>query len=284
MESYSILMSVYNKEKPEHFQQAISSMVNQTVPSDDFVIVCDGPLSDGLNQVLDEALHKYPNLFQIIRLENNVGIGAAANIGLQYCKNDLIAKMDSDDVASPRRCELQLSAFADCPQLTILGGFLAEFEEDPLNPFSIREVPLDNENIRSFARRRQPFNNVTVMYRKGAVIKVGGYRKMDRNEDFDLYIRLLHAGYYAKNLPDILTYARTDRTAMKRRATWRTLKGCVRSRWSSMRIGYCSFMDFLICAMGQFAVWICPVEAQAWIYQKFLRKNVDVQGREEVSK
>lgn len=277
MENYSILMSVYNREKPEYLQRAIDSMLRQTVLTDDFVIVCDGPLSDDLNQVIDEAIHKFPNLFQIVRLEKNVGIGAAANIGLQYCKNDLIAKMDSDDVASLRRCELQLATFADCPHLTILGGYLAEFENDPSEPFSIREVPLDNENIRSFARRRQPFNNVTVMYRKKAVMQVGGYRKMDRNEDFDLYIRLLHAGYYARNLSDILTYARTDISSMKRRASWRTLKGCVRSRWNSMRIGYCSFLDFLMCAVGQFAVWICPVSVQEWIYRRFLRKNVEKQ-------
>lgn len=274
MESYSVLMTVYEKEEPEHFQLAIDSMVRQTVMTNDFVIVCDGPLTKELDEVIDKALHKFPDLFQIIRLKKNVGIGAATNIGLQHCKNDLIAKMDADDMAALQRCELQLKAFATCPQLTILGGYLAEFDCDPKEPYAIREVPLKNEDIRKFARRRQPFNNVTVMYRKDAVLKVGGYRPMGRNEDFDLYIRLLHAGYYAMNLAEILTSARTDRTAMIRRASWPTLKGCAKSRWYSMRMGYCSILDFLVCVGGQFAVWICPVCIQEWFYQKFLRKVV----------
>lgn len=275
MESYSVLMTVYEKEKPEYFQQAIDSMVKQTVMTNDFVIVCDGPLTEELNQVIDEVVHKFPDLFQIVRLEKNVGIGAATNIGLQYCKNDLIAKMDADDVAALQRCELQLEMFATYPSLAVLGGYLAEFDCDPEKPYAIREVPLGNEDIRKFARRRQPFNNVTVMYRKNAVLKVGGYRPMGRNEDFDLYIRLLHAGYYAMNVSEILTSARTDRTAMMRRASWQTLKGCAKSRWNSMRMGYCSMLDFLVCVGGQFAVWICPVCVQGWIYHKFLRKGVN---------
>ena len=216
MENYSVLMTVYEKEKPEYFQQAIDSMMDQTVMTDDFVIVCDGPLTKELELVIDKSVHKHPDIFQIVRLEKNVGIGAATNIGLQYCKNDLIAKMDADDVAVLQRCELQLATFADCPQLAVRGGYLAEFDHDPNEPYAIREVPLENEDIRKFARRRQPFNNVTVMYRKSAVLKVGGYRPMGRNEDFDLYIRLLHADYYARNIPGILTNARTDRTAMRR--------------------------------------------------------------------
>ena len=275
MENYSVLMTVYEKEKPEYFQQAIDSMMDQTVMTDDFVIVCDGPLTKELELVIDKSVHKHPDIFQIVRLEKNVGIGAATNIGLQYCKNDLIAKMDADDVAVLQRCELQLAMFADCPQLAVLGGYLAEFDHDPNEPYAIREVPLENEDIRKFARRRQPFNNVTVMYRKSAVLKVGGYRPMGRNEDFDLYIRLLHADYYARNIPGILTNARTDRTAMRRRASWQTLKGCAKSRWNSLRTGYCSIVDFLVCVGGQFVVWICPVSVQEWIYQKFLRKSAD---------
>lgn len=275
MENYSVLMTVYKKEEAGFFRQAIDSMVNQTVMSNDFVVVCDGPLTKELDQVIDDSVHKYPNLFRIVRLEKNVGIGAATNIGLQYCKNDLIAKMDADDVAVSQRCELQLAAFDANPQLAVLGGYLAEFDHTPEEPYAIREVPLANNDIRKFARRRQPFNNVTVMYRKSVVLKVGGYRSLERNEDFDLYIRLLHADYYAMNLPRVLTSARADRSAMMRRASWRTMKGCAKSRWNSMRIGYCSILDFLVCVCGQFAVWICPVCIQNLIYRKFLRKGIE---------
>ena len=112
MEAYSILMSVYHREDPAFFNQAIASMLNQSVVTNDFVIVCDGPLTDELDKVLDQYDRANPGIFQILRLPENVGIGAAANIGLKECKNDLVAKMDADDLSLPGRCEMQLKLFA----------------------------------------------------------------------------------------------------------------------------------------------------------------------------
>ena len=109
MESYSVLMSVYHKANPTFFHAALESLVNQTVPSNDIVIVCDGPLTPELDTVLEHYQGQYPEMFHIVRLEQNVGIGEAANVGLAHCKNDLIAKMDADDIAVPQRCEWQLA-------------------------------------------------------------------------------------------------------------------------------------------------------------------------------
>ena len=121
MEAYSVLMSVYYKESPEHFAEAIRSMMEQTVVTDDFVIVCDGPLNEKLDAVLEKYDCKYPGVFQIIRLPQNVGIGAAVNIGLQHCKNDLIAKMDADDFSVVDRCEKQLRMFENNAKLNFHG-------------------------------------------------------------------------------------------------------------------------------------------------------------------
>lgn len=273
MENYSILMSVYYKEEPEHLTACIQSMMDQTVVTNDFVIVCDGPLTPALDAVLETFDNRYPGVFQIIRLPENVGIGAAANIGLQYCKNELIAKMDADDIAMPYRCEKQLELFEDDPLLTVSGGFIEEFSEDPEKPFSIRAVPTDNEAIRQFARRRQPFNNMTVMYRRSAVQAVGGYRALRRNEDYDLYIRLLHSGYLASNLSDILVKVRVDEGAMNRRASFSTLQGCVSSRGYAVKIGFASVWDFLFCVMGALLIAICPGSLRQFIYNTFLRQR-----------
>ena len=108
MEAYSVLMTVYQKEIPEHFEMAIQSMLDQTIPTDDFVIVCDGPLTEGLYGVIEKFTHMFPNLFNIVKLEKNSGIGVATNAGLQVCKNNLIAKMDADDISMPSRCEMLL--------------------------------------------------------------------------------------------------------------------------------------------------------------------------------
>ena len=273
MESYSVLMSVYHKADPAFFRTALESLVNQTVRSNDIVIVCDGPLTPQLDEVLDNYQQQYPDIFRIVRLEQNVGIGAAANEGLKHCQNDLVAKMDADDIAVPQRCEWQLNRFAQCPELTVLGGYIAEFDQDPDQPTTLREVPLTNDTIRTFARRRQPFNNQTVMYRRSAVLKVGGYNKMRRSEDFDLYTRLLCANYYCENLSEVLVQVRVDQGALNRRASLDTLKGCIDSRWRSYKMGYASLLDVAVCVGGELFITLCPTRLQRWIYRRFLRKS-----------
>lgn len=273
MEAYSVLMSVYYKENPEHFAEAIQSMMDQTVVTNDFVIVCDGPLNEKLDAVLEEYNCKYPGVFQIIRLPQNVGIGAAVNVGLQHCKNDLIAKMDADDFSVADRCEKQLRCFEENAELTVVGGFIEEFDVDKDKPLCIRMVPTDNAQIRKFARRRQPFNNVSVMYRRQKVLEAGGYRSLCRCEDYDLYIRLLHAGCYTENVPEVLVKARVGQGGISRRASWATLRGVVTSRWNACKIGYSSIIDFLFCVVGELIIVICPGSVRRYIYNRFLRKK-----------
>lgn len=272
MQAYSVLMSVYAKAEPEWFRRAVESMLEQTAPPEDFVIVCDGPLTSALEAVLSCLVGAHPGLFQIVRLEENVGIGAAANMGLGYCKYDLVAKMDADDIALPQRCQKQLERFQEKPELMLLGTFISEFEDTPDKPFAVRAVPGDNESIRRFSRRRQSFNNMTVMYRKSAVEAVGGYRELRRNEDYDLYLRLLNAGCYAENLEQVLVYARVNRQACSRRASWETFLGCVRSRWYALRVGFSSPVDFLVCVGGAFLIFIAPDRLQRCLYRRFLRR------------
>lgn len=274
IEAYSVLMSVYKKAVPNHFFCAVKSMIEQTVMTDDFVIVCDGPLTIELDNIINEFVHEYPDIFNIVRLEQNVGIGKAANIGLGYCKNDLIAKMDADDVALVGRCEAQLRMFFEHPNLAVIGGYISEFDDNSEKPFSERRVPIENEEICKFARRRQPFNNMTVMYRKAAVKAVGGYRDFRRSEDYDLYVRLLNAGYQGANIPAVLVNVRVDKDAQVRRTSWQSLKGCVRSRWCAYRCGFSSLGDFLYCSIGGFVLFIVPGWLQQRLYMCFFRQKI----------
>lgn len=273
MESYSVLMTVYYKERPELFAASIQSMLDQSVRTNDFVIVCDGPLTEELDAVLDRYTEQYPGIFHVVRLPDNVGIGMAANTGLRQCRNDLVAKMDADDISVPFRCEMQLEMFSRNPELAIVGGYIEEFDQDAEHPFAVRSVPTTNEEIRKFARRRQPFNNQTVMYRRSAVENAGGYRNFRRSEDYDLYIRMLHAGHYAENIAKTLVKVRVDNGALLRRASLETLKGCARSRWHAFRMGYSSLLDVLICVTGELVIAISPGRMQQFIYGHFLREK-----------
>ena len=134
MEKYSVLMSLYFKEKPEYLRLAIQSMVDQTLKPDEIVIVKDGQITSELQRELDVFVDKYPILFKIVGYENNRGLGLALNYGLEHCKNELVARMDTDDIAKPNRCEKQLMAFEKDQDLSIvesitLFAFFVELKE-----------------------------------------------------------------------------------------------------------------------------------------------------------
>lgn len=274
MENYSVLMSVHIGEKPDILAAAIQSLLTQTVVTNDFVIVCDGPVTKELDEVLATFVYENPGLFQIVRLPENVGVGLAAKAGLEVCKNELVAKMDSDDISVRDRCEKQLARFAANSELTVLGGYIEEFDDQTGKVFAIRSVPADNAGIRKYARRRNPINNVTAMYKKTAALAAGGYRDLRRGEDYDLYLRMLINGCYAENLPDTLVKVRVDSDTHRRRASWSAMKGCAGIWWNAYRAGYSSLTDLVICLAGELFLIICPGSVQQMLYQKFLRKKV----------
>ena len=110
MADYSVLMSVYKKENPEYLKTAIDSMLNQSVATNDFVLVCDGPLTDSLDEVISNFEKTNPGLFNVVRLPENKGLALALNEGITHCKNEIVARMDSDDFSKPDRIEKQLKA------------------------------------------------------------------------------------------------------------------------------------------------------------------------------
>lgn len=151
MEKYSVLMSLYKKEKPEYLVLAIDSMLNQTVAPDEIVIVEDGPLTQELYDVLD----KYEEKITRVKNETNIGLGLALNVGLKMCKNELVARMDTDDISKGDRCEKQLKVFEDKPELSIVGSWVDEFFDNPDEVVSIRAVPTTSEEIYKFSKEDQ---------------------------------------------------------------------------------------------------------------------------------
>lgn len=270
--NYSVLMSVYYKENPAHLRESIRSMLDQTAPPDDFVLVCDGPLNEWLDGVIAQFQEEYPRLFQVIRLEKNVGIGGAANEGLRYCRNELIAKMDADDIALPHRCARQLALFGQNPQLAIVGAQLAEFKGSTSNVVAVRRVPLMHKEICRYARRRMPFNNQTIMYKKSAVQATGGYLELQRCEDYSLVVRMLQTGAFSQNLDEVLVYFRLSEDAYRRRGMRENLASFIRVRWDIHRSGFSSLADFLIPCAGQVLLSAMPNGLRDRFYRSILRK------------
>lgn len=272
MEKYSVLMSLYVKENPDYLRLAIDSMINQTVKPDEIVIVEDGPLTDELYAVVMEYKEKYSDLFKIVVSEKNIGLGLALNMGLKECRNELVARMDTDDISKLDRCEKQLTVFEKKPELSIVGAYVDEFVENHNEIISTRKVPLLNDEIYEFAKKRSAFNHPVVMYRKSKVLENGGYSDLKRNQDVDLFGRMLYKGYKAANIAESLLYFRSNVALNKRRKSWENSKSYIDTIKGFYKMGYSSYKDYMIVAVAQTVMFLCPAKLQNFIYKKFLRK------------
>lgn len=151
---YSVLMSVYYKEHGNYFKESIDSMLNQTLMPEQIVIVKDGELTGELNHIIANYEKQYQNIFTILQLETNMGLGVALNKGLKVCRNNLVARMDSDDIALPSRCEKQVDEFNSDSQLSLLGTNIFEFKENPKDIISQRIVPSEHKDIVEFSKKK----------------------------------------------------------------------------------------------------------------------------------
>lgn len=215
---YSVLMSVYYREKPGNLREAMDSIWNQSIETDDFVLVCDGPLTPELDSVIEEMEKKHYPILKVIRLDENMGLGNALNVGIQECKNNLIARMDSDDISRPNRCEKELMVFRNNPDISIVSGTVEEFDDSIDNIDAKRVLPTDHNSIVKFAKRRNPFNHPCVMYKKSAVDLAGGYKDFFLLEDYYLWIRMLESGSIGHNLEEPLLWMRAGADMYKRRS------------------------------------------------------------------
>lgn len=270
-QKYSVLMSLYIKEKPEYLRLAIDSMLGQTVAPDEIVIVEDGPLTDALYAVLDEYKTKFPKI-RTVRNEKNLGLGLALNVGLKECHNELVARMDTDDISKSDRCEKQLSVFACNPELSIVGSFVDEFSENPEKIVSTRAVPVSSDEIYQFAKKRSAFNHPAVMYRKSKVLEFNGYADLRRNQDVNLFGRMLFGGCKAQNIPESLLLFRSNDALAKRRKSWENTKSYIDTIGNFRKMGYSSFSDYIVVAVAQIGVFLMPTVLQHWVYKHFLRK------------
>ena len=279
LKNYSVLMSVYYKENPEWLRQSIESMLNQTIIINDFVIIKDGKLTKDLDDVISECYEKYPDIFHIIELESNVGLGPALAIGVEECKNELIARMDSDDISIKDRCERQLEKFGEQPELDIVGSSVAEFIDDTDNIQAYRILPETDEEIKKFARRRNPFGHPSVMLRKSKTLEAGNYRSYYLIEDYDMWIRMIEHEARCYNFQEILVFMRVSTDFYKRRGGLKYLKSILKFKKEQLHNGFYSKKDFVISSCAHIIMCLMPNQIRDLLYRKILRKKQNKKGR-----
>ncbi|MFC6378022.1 glycosyltransferase [Tatumella terrea] len=210
---FSVLMSLYHKETANNLIQCLDSLVSQTLKADEVVLVLDGPIPDELR----DAFQKYITVLniKIVPIENNVGLGRALNLGIENCSYDIIARMDTDDICLPDRFARQIDEFIKDPTLVMVGSGIIEFDEN--NEERLKVLPLNYPSIRKFSEKKNPFNHMSVMFRKEDIISSGSYIHHYYMEDYNLWLRLISENKNIMNLEDILVKARVDSSTMLKR-------------------------------------------------------------------
>lgn len=262
-------MSVYKNEKPEHLKKSIESMLGQSVKADEIVLVKDGPLTKELDKIIEEYTD---NRFNIVFIEKNVGLGRALNIGLKYCKNNIVARMDSDDISIKTRCEKQLKYLIENSHVDLVGSDVLEFEENPIYREYYKKLPHSYEEIKKYSLKRNPICHPSVMFKKDMIESVGGYKHCLLFEDYYLWIRVLNSGKIIENISEPLIYMRVDNGMYHRRGGWKYIFNILEFRKKAYRIKYNSLNQAINYSIPQVLIAILPKSVRVYFYKNILRK------------
>lgn len=267
MHKFSVLMPVYFKDDPVFFDKALHSVfTSQTVKPNEIVVVVDGPVGKDLELIIEKWKNSNGEFFSICRLPSNVGLGKALQIGLSECRFDLVARMDSDDIARHDRFDVQLSCFTADPDLVVCGSNISEFVNDIESPTSERKLPESSIDIAKFALRRNPINHPSVMFKRSRVIEVGGYLDMPLFEDYYLWIRCIMAGFPLHNVQENLVFMRGGKAQLLRRSGLNYAKHEYIFLNSIRAIGFLTFSRFLTLVMLRCSIRLAPVFLVKKIY------------------
>lgn len=269
---FSVLISIYFKENPEYFNSAMKSIwTHQTLKPDEILLVEDGPLTEALYEAISYWQNDIGDALKVIKLENNMGLGDALNRGLLSCRNELVARMDTDDIARPDRFEKQISYMLQNPLCDVVGGWIEEFELDTHEAMLCRKTPLQHQEIVNFAKKRNAMNHVSVMFKKDKVQNAGGYKTVVGFEDYDLWTRMIMQGSQFENLPNVFVSVRAGSGLLFRRRglNYAIAEFCFQK--SLFQYGFLNLFEFLRNVILRFPARIAPTCILRFIY-KHLRE------------
>lgn len=271
--NFSVLISIYHKEKACNLRDCLQSVFSQTVPPQEVVLVKDGSLNNELDSEIQRQKDAHPEL-TVVALAENRGLGIALNEGMKHCHHDIVARMDADDICLLDRYEKQLAFLEAHPETDVVGAWISEFIESPENIVSIRNLPEHHQDIYRFGKSRNPINHPVVMFRKKAVMAVGGYQHMPLFEDYYLWARMLKKGYRFHNLQEPLLLFRRSSEMILRRGGIEYARHEMVFQKAIYRLGYISSARMIANVAMRFGIRIVPNWLRSLIYSHFLRRLI----------
>jgi glycosyltransferase involved in cell wall biosynthesis len=270
---FSVLMSVYDKENPDFLDASLRSiLVCQTLLPTQVVVVKDGPINKCLDAVLEKYKEIFPGLIDTVQLSKNMGLGVALNVGLLKCKYEIVARMDSDDISVEDRFSIQIPQIQRL-ECAVIGGWQQDFDKVPHDLGTVRKVPERNDQIRRFAKYRNPLNHPTVVFRKAVVERVGGYREFYFFEDYYLWYRILRSDVQIVNIPEVLLHGRVGNNMIDRRRGLKYMRSEIKLHRIMFDDGFISWPEFLVVVMFKTGARMLPKNLLSVLYSTFLRSS-----------
>jgi len=276
---FSVCICVYDRDNIIYFKEALESVVNQSLLPDQIVLVVDGTINKNLENVINTfkimCLEQRVD-FDITYLEHNVGHGKARKESIENAKYELIALMDADDICRYDRFEKQIGKFREDKGLSIVGGQILEIVHNTKQIVSKREVPQEDKEIKEYLKSRCPFNQMTVMFKKQDIIKVGNYVDFYHNEDYYLWVRMYLKGFKFYNLPDTLVDVRINEEFYNRRGGLKYFK----SEYTLQKIMYknniISLFKFILNSAIRFILQVILTDSiRGILFKKLARKRIE---------
>lgn len=274
---FSVLMTVYDKEKPYNLRKNLLTSYQQTIKPTEIILVCDGELTQELYDEIERIKSEIP-ILKVYQLDTNVGSGPASRFGVEKCNTELIARMDSDDYSVETRFEKQIKAFEENPNLVMVGTNILEKNTEFT---ALKTVPKKTEEIREYSKFRNPFNNPSSMMKKEYILKVGNYRKFRYLEDYDLTMRLIHDNPTKDflNIQEPLVVMQTDDSSYLRRGGLLYVKTEFFLQVDFYKRGYLTKFELCRNIFVRNIVRVMPNSVRKLIYKKKMRESIEVKSQ-----
>lgn len=275
--NFSVCICVYDKDNVDYFKEALESIVNQKLVPNQIVIVVDGPINKELDDTINLFKHRTTNTLDIdvVYLPENRGHGIARKTGIERAKHEIIALADADDINDYNRFFKQMEIFRTNPSVSVVGSQIIEVEHDTKHPISQKTVPIHDKEIKSYLKRRCPFNQMSVMFKKADVLHAGNYMDFYHNEDYYLWIRMYLNGATFYNHPDTLVFARVNQKFYNRRGGLKYFLNEYNLQKIMLDSGIITFPRFSFNVCIRFIIQVLLAESlRGFIFKKLFRKKV----------
>lgn len=202
----SLIMAAFNEE--ESIKGAIESVLNQKYTKFDLIVINDG--SEDKTKEIIESMYEEDCKVRLIN-QRNRGLAYSLNKAIKVSKSEFIARLDADDRCLPGRFEKQVSFLRQNEKVGVVGSDYLRID-DIRDKNHIRGYPKKDKKIRRAMSKYIPIAHSSVMFRRRAVVEVGGYNEsLSDHEDLDLWIRVAK-NWKLANIPEplIVRHIRSD--------------------------------------------------------------------------